>query len=228
MSQRIVKRVALDFEWATGETWHGYINPWPGPVPCLDCATSGFNPATKKLFDQFRSWAPRLTRDEERVLLERGCTRQEIKRIKARVFNNEGPLIRPTLVEIRAKRRNLWGVCDGCNGEGFIPNPNPAVQVLYKGVNLFDEWEPTEPPSGPGWQLWDDIHETGAPLSPVFNTAEELAGWCLAQFKSNDLASWMKWVQAFTESPKEKPRHPFRIQSDHFKIFQPPKSKYAD
>lgn len=32
------------------------------------------------------------------------------------------------------------------------------------------------PPTGEGWQLWEDVTE-GSPKSPVFATAEELAQW---------------------------------------------------
>lgn len=228
VGQRIVKRVTLDFEWPLGETWHGYINPWPGPVPCFACGTSGFNPVTKRLFDQFCSWAPRLTLGEAQLLEEKGCTKTEIKRLKARIFTNEGPLIRPTLVEIRAKRKNAWGHCEKCSGEGFVANSNPAVQVLYVGVNLYEEWEPIEPPDGPGWQLWDDTNELGSPLSPVFMTADGLARWCLEKHKKGDLPKWVSWVNKYRDLPKEKPRAPFRIASDHFKVFTPLKPKFLD
>jgi len=33
-----------------------------------------------------------------------------------------------------------------------------------------------EPPSGDGWQMWEDTSE-GSPISPVFKTPEELAKW---------------------------------------------------
>ena len=34
-----------------------------------------------------------------------------------------------------------------------------------------------DPPSGPGWQLWETT-SAGSPVSPVFATPEELAEWC--------------------------------------------------
>ena len=41
-----------------------------------------------------------------------------------------------------------------------------------------DAWEPIEPPTGEGWQMWETTSE-GSPSSPVFATAEELAEWCV-------------------------------------------------
>jgi len=64
-----VKRVPLDFEWPLGEVWHGYVNPWPGPILCPECLGTGFNSGTKRLYDTFRSWGPHLTKEEERELL---------------------------------------------------------------------------------------------------------------------------------------------------------------
>jgi len=34
-------------------------------------------------------------------------------------------------------------------------------------------WKPTEPPAGPGWQLWETVTE-GSPITPVFATQEGL------------------------------------------------------
>ena len=37
--------------------------------------------------------------------------------------------------------------------------------------------EALEPPTGPGYQLWENTSE-GSPMSPVFETKEQLALWC--------------------------------------------------
>jgi len=225
MAQRIVKRVSPDFQWPIGEVWHGYINPWPGPVPCPSCLTCGLNPATKKLSNTFCSWAPKLTIWEADQLFEKGVTRQEIQRLKRRTRGSDTPVIRQLLVEIRAKRKNIWGTCGRCQGDGFIANPNPAVSSLYAGVNLFQEWEPTEPPFGSGWQLWDDIE--GYPVSPLFTTPEALTRWCSARYKEPSFREWEKWVKSFKDLTPPVSRNPFRIQSDHFKVYVPTKTKYV-
>ncbi|MCU6481930.1 hypothetical protein [Arthrobacter sp. A2-55] len=55
-----------------------------------------------------------------------------------------------------------WGWCKDCEGKGHLTNPET------------EGWTPTEPPSGPGWQLWETI-TLGSPVSPVFPTGDELA-----------------------------------------------------
>lgn len=62
-----------------------------------------------------------------------------------------------------------FGVCQNCAGEGEIE--------AYPGQ--FSEraaWMPYDPPTGDGWQLWETVSE-GSPISPVFASAEGLAGW---------------------------------------------------
>jgi hypothetical protein len=62
-----------------------------------------------------------------------------------------------------------WGKCPTCGGHGDIEK--------YKGQRAeYEAWEPTDPPEGDGWQLWQTVSE-GGPISPVFATQEELARW---------------------------------------------------
>jgi hypothetical protein len=56
-----------------------------------------------------------------------------------------------------------WGQCPTCDGEGDDPATREAAEA----------WEPTQPPVGDGWQLWETVSE-GSPVSPVFATADEL------------------------------------------------------
>jgi hypothetical protein len=63
----------------------------------------------------------------------------------------------------------VWGICPDCDGHGTVE--------AYEGQRADAEaWEPTEPPTGDGWQLWETVSE-GSPVSPVFNDAEGLAQW---------------------------------------------------
>lgn len=56
-----------------------------------------------------------------------------------------------------------WGNCAVCKGTGIHPDDNAAA----------DAWEPTEPPAGDWWQVWETVSE-GSPVTPSFATAEEL------------------------------------------------------
>lgn len=73
------------------------------------------------------------------------------------------------VIEARCERDGMPYACGTCGGE--------ALLEAYPGQRAEAEaWEPTEPPAGDGWQLWATVNE-GAPVSPVFATAEKLAGW---------------------------------------------------
>lgn len=62
-----------------------------------------------------------------------------------------------------------WGICPECDGDGSVE--------AYPGQRADREtWEPTEPPTGDGWQLWETVSD-GSPISPVFADAEGLAQW---------------------------------------------------
>lgn len=82
------------------------------------------------------------------------------------------------VIEARCKRDGMPFVCATCKGH--------ATTEVYPGQRAEAEaWEPTEPPTGDGWQLWTMINE-GTPISPVFATAEELAGWMSDPGRSRD------------------------------------------
>ena len=44
---------------------------------------------------------------------------------------------------------------------------------------LCEQWEPTDPPTGDGWQLWQSVSE-GGPVSPVFAEREGLVAWLMS------------------------------------------------
>jgi hypothetical protein len=74
-------------------------------------------------------------------------------------------------VVIRAKceRDGKPHECDSCNGHGS--------HEAYPGQRAEAEaWEPTDPPAGEGWQLWETTSE-GSPVSPVFAEPTALAEW---------------------------------------------------
>lgn len=70
------------------------------------------------------------------------------------------------VVGAECDRLGIPHYCAMCEGEGELW-PSPEAKAAY------DAWEPTEPPAGDGWQLWETVSE-GSPISPVFATADEL------------------------------------------------------
>jgi hypothetical protein len=64
---------------------------------------------------------------------------------------------------------------------------DPAVKEAY------DAWKPTDPPEGPGWQLWETVSE-GSPVSPVLPTREAFVEYLMSQGSTRSAA------EAFTKS----------------------------
>ncbi len=58
--------------------------------------------------------------------------------------------------------------CPHCKGEGIDP----------EYLERYEMWEPTEPPTGEGWQVWETVTE-GSPDSPVFEAADEVVAWLI-------------------------------------------------
>lgn len=72
-------------------------------------------------------------------------------------------------VTARCRREGSPVECAVCNGEGSVW-PSPKIKKLH------EEWEEVPPPEGHGFQMWETTSE-GSPISPVFETPEELARW---------------------------------------------------
>ena len=70
-------------------------------------------------------------------------------------------------VKAECKRLGTSETCAHCDGEGEIWPSAEAKQ-------LYDDWKPTKPPAGDGYQIWETVSE-GSPISPVFSTPEDLA-----------------------------------------------------
>lgn len=83
-------------------------------------------------------------------------------------------------VRARCKREGVDVTCGTCGGH--------ASSEAWPGQRADAEaWEPTDPPKGDGWQLWETVSE-GSPVSPVFPDAEALAAWM------SDPARGDRWV----------------------------------
>lgn len=72
-------------------------------------------------------------------------------------------------IRARCEKEGVPSSCPTCNGQGHI-------WTSEEGKKLYEEWEPTEPPTGEAYQIWETVSE-GAPISPAFLDPEELAEW---------------------------------------------------
>lgn len=72
------------------------------------------------------------------------------------------------LVTYRCKRLRIDMNCPTCHGQTHL-----ATEEQKKAHKA---WKSFDPPTGEGWQVWDDISE-GSPISRVFGTREALVDW---------------------------------------------------
>lgn len=219
MLSRSVKRVPLDFGWKLNKVWGGYLSPavdWP---ECDKCRGDGIHPFAKPIAKTFYAlglpgmaddpvrssyrWCDKLTQEEVNHLLEEGGLRSWVKDDAGRGGQweslprtaeevNAEPrehdvINRCILVEYRCARLGLPYYCDRCEGEGRIATEEQRAE--------YDNWEPSEPPMGKGFQMWESVSE-GSPISPVFETSTALAAW-LAEHPSGitDRFSYGDWLE---------------------------------
>lgn len=74
-----------------------------------------------------------------------------------------------TLIRHRCAKAGIDHLCKSCKGRSRLW-PDAETEKKY------EDWEPQEPPSGDGFQLWETTTE-GSPVSPVFKSLDELATW---------------------------------------------------
>jgi len=96
-------------------------------------------------------------------------------------------------VRARCEREGLPISCQECGGEGTTSTPEQ--------VAAYEAWEPTDPPEGHGWQLWETTTE-GSPQSPVFATSDMLAEWiaqnpCGFGGASVSLETAKSWIRGY-------------------------------
>lgn len=73
-------------------------------------------------------------------------------------------------IEARCERMGFEKTCPVCKGTGEIWDSK-------ENEKKCEDWVETEPPKGEGYQLWETTSE-GSPVSPVFETLEDLCEWC--------------------------------------------------
>ena len=205
---RELRRVPLDFNWPLKEVWDGFINPYrkecPGTPeePCFDgdTAASRWLYALARfiaIFGNDAAVAPQAAelRKRGRIFPHPYITQwsmaerypfdvrswdllpltSELNELVSGLSGSFDPIcghsaldIYKKLVKAAGLDPDIWGRCPICKGEGI----DPAVYDLYSN------WEPTDPPEGEGWQLWETVSE-GSPISPVFSTEEEFVQYLI-------------------------------------------------
>lgn len=86
------------------------------------------------------------------------------------------------------------GYCPTCEGGGKChPKVDPPGHKVDDLPNWWGDYQEKEY----GWQMWEDVSD-GSPMSPVFETPEELAKW-LADSKASAsgrmTASYEQWLR---------------------------------
>lgn len=74
-------------------------------------------------------------------------------------------------VREKAKRLGFEPKCSHCNGEGRLWKSEADRQA-------YEDWTRIQPPTGEGWQLWENVSE-GSPISPVFPTEETFKAYLI-------------------------------------------------
>lgn len=90
------------------------------------------------------------------------------------------------LVEARARRLGVYGICLDCKGRG-------EQKIPRKAKKRYKTWKEKEPPAGPGWQIWETVSE-GSPITPVFADPRDLIEY-MADVRGQDRASTAAFLE---------------------------------
>jgi hypothetical protein len=183
---REVKRVALDFNWPIEKVWDGFLNPHYKKCPlCHAGYSASYDIVSKHINGLMWDRAARNNADVAAITTFLGG------RPPSRSVFGHDSLDAWAAVKKLGKLAGLpdgWGTCAHCGGDGV----DPANKAAY------DAWEPTEPPEGEGYQIWETVSE-GSPISPVFATPEELARYMAGKrWGADDGSSYETWLKFIT------------------------------
>lgn len=110
----------------------------------------------------------------------------------------------------------IW--CQACDGKGTSPKIICGFKQHDDTWHTFESYDcpvcggdgkvcpRVEVPEGPGYQLWETVSE-GSPLSPSFETPEELARWLADNNASSGGRTtetyevWLAWIKGPAWSP---------------------------
>lgn len=91
-------------------------------------------------------------------------------------------------IKAECARLGVSPSCATCDGEGDIWPSAEAKQA-------YENWKPTEPPAGDGFQVWETVSE-GSPISPIFSTPEDLAKhMATTSWGADDGTPYEKWLE---------------------------------
>ena len=146
---RLLKRVPLDFDAPLKQVWNGYVNPFY--VACSENCEGGYSSLYRSLQPIVRGimGSPELSPISSQLSGDRSGEYSHIVNF-GKTFGLPDDFM----------------ICPVCSGHGIDP--------LFYGQ--YDTWEKVEPPTGDGYQLWENRSE-GSPISPVFHSLGELATW---------------------------------------------------
>ena len=201
---REIRRVPVDFDWPLDKRWHGFLVPEGlHGEPCRDCNV-GETWASRWLYilcsqigmlatdvrdqEAGRPMHPWLAGNPYPAYIPGPDlhTAGTIPRVSADILDLFVGITGRPAAEIgglfgrtieydiyqaigKAAGGEEWGQCPTCAGQG--------EHEKYPGQRAEREaWEPTDPPVGEGWQLWETVSE-GSPISPVFPAKEGLVDW---------------------------------------------------
>lgn len=200
---REVKRVALDFAWPLRKTWDGFLNPHYRQ--CSICEGSGHTTARLRL----QELVSLIFVSADDTVRKRGTIPHPYISEMSSLYRTRGLVVSPDIMQLaeglgdQKHADSVLGFSDGASWRA-VKKIIAAAGLAAKAAS--DAWEPTEPPSGDGWQMWETTSE-GAPISPVCASPEVLARW-LADNKAStfgdsttDYETWLKMIAGDAWAP---------------------------
>ena len=120
--------------------------------------------AEGRLWDFTRTW----TKGEGWKVREDGYipTAEEVNAVQEGGGMGHDAINRFILVEFRAKKMGVYGLCERCQGCGQLW-PDEETKVACEA------WEGTPPAEGLAWQVWENVSD-GSPVTPAFENPEDL------------------------------------------------------
>jgi len=137
-------------------------------------------------------WMHHLSQEDVDALFDAGDLREFPERPTAEqvnrwTINPMNDVSQWIVMEARCKRMGVSPTCSHCE-DGTLW-PSPEVKKLH------DTWEKIEPAEGIGYQIWETVTE-GSPITPVFETPEELAEWAAANpYGADDGTTKEQWLK---------------------------------
>lgn len=213
---RDVRRVPLDFDWPLKKVWDGYLTPERlREDKCPDCAngaTDAYEWVQKVAYviagladDAAEEARGRRMHPYLEPLREisyghvKGRPGTQFAEFADGIAPEAGSFMGRDVYRVQraliaaAGLPDDWGLCPTCKG-------NASVERYEGQRDEAESWEPTEPPEGEGWQMWETTSE-GSPMSPVFATPEELAAWLArtgASTFGSHTATTAEWLKIIT------------------------------